>query len=123
MANGKEMVEDENKIGTVIADDIIFKGTLKFKNSLKIKGSFEGRIESDGQLIIGREAVVSADIKASEVNVSGVVGGKIKASHKVEMYKKSKVSADIVTPELIMEGGSLFNGTCAMNEKNPPAGQ
>ena len=36
MAEIKEIVEDENKIDTVIAEDIEFRGTLKFKSSLKI---------------------------------------------------------------------------------------
>ena len=82
MSEIKEIVEDENKIDTVIADDIDFRGTLKFKNSLKIKGKFEGKIISDGQLIIGRESVTSADINASIVSISGTVNGKIKAGKK-----------------------------------------
>lgn len=114
MSDVKEVVEDENKIDTVIADDIDFRGTLKFKNSLKIKGKFEGKIISDGQLIIGRESVTSADINASLVSISGTVTGKIKASKKIELFKKSRISADMVAPEIIMEGGAVFNGTCIM---------
>ncbi len=117
MADLKQMLEDENTIDTVIADDIHFKGNLKFKNSLKVKGIFEGKIDTDGQLIIGREATVSADIQARVVSVSGVVNGKIKASQKIELHSKSKVSGDLVSPDLIMEGGSIFNGTCIMKEK------
>lgn len=118
MADIKEIVEDENKIDTVIADDISFKGSLRFKNSLKIKGLFEGSIETDGTLIVGREATVSADINASEVSVSGTVNGKIKAKQKIELFKRSRISADIVTPDLHIEPGSVFNGTCIMEEKS-----
>ena len=114
MAEIKELVEDENKIDTVIAEDIDFKGILKFKNSLKIKGKFEGKIMSDGQLIIERESVTSADINASIVSISGTVNGKIKASKKIELFKKSKVSADISAPEIVMESGAVFNGTSIM---------
>ncbi|MBN1532568.1 MAG: polymer-forming cytoskeletal protein [Spirochaetes bacterium] len=118
MADIKEIVEDENKIDTVIADDITFRGTLRFKNSLKIKGLFEGKIETDGSLIIGREATVSADIEANEVSVSGSLNGKIKAKQKIELFKKSRINADIITPDLHIEPGSLFNGTCIMEEKD-----
>jgi cytoskeletal protein CcmA (bactofilin family) len=114
MSDIKEIVEDENKIDTVIADDIDFRGTLKFKNSLKIKGKFEGKIISDGQLIIGRESVTSADINASLVSISGTVNGKIKASKKIELFKKSRISADMAAPEIVMESGAIFNGTCIM---------
>mgnify|MGYP001227096756 CR=1 FL=1 len=117
MTEKKEIVEDENKIDTVIADDITFRGSLKFKNSLKIKGIFEGKIDTDGHLIIGREATVSADIKAKFVSISGDVNGKIRSSGNIEMFKKSRVSGDIMTPELYMEEGSIFNGTCIMEEK------
>ena len=118
MAEPKEIVEDENKIDTVVADDIVFKGSLKFKNSLKIKGSFEGKIETDGQLIVGREAKVSADVKASEVTNSGVFNGKIKATKKIELFRKSNTSGELISPELNIEFGSIFNGTCIMEEKN-----
>ena len=59
MAEVKEIIEDENKIGTVMADDISFRGRIVFKDSLKIKGNVEGTIESDGHLVIGMEAKVS----------------------------------------------------------------
>ncbi len=113
----KELVEDENKIDTVIADDIEFQGNMKFKNSLKIKGNFRGRIETDGHLIIGREATVSADIKAKIVSVSGDINGKITATQRVELFKKSKTGGDIITPDISIEPGSFFNGTCIMEEK------
>ena len=113
----KEIMEDENKIGTVIADDIVFRGTLVFKNSLKIKGFFEGKIETRGHLIIGQESTVSADIKAGLVSVSGRINGKIKASQRVELFTKSVTNGDLLTPELLMEKGAVFNGTCIMNEK------
>lgn len=118
MADPKELVEDENKIDTVIADDISFRGSLKFKNSLKIKGAFEGKIETEGQLIVGREAKVSAEIRASEVTLSGIFNGKIKATKKIELLKKSKTNGDLIAPDVSIEPGSLFNGTCIMDEKS-----
>ncbi len=115
MADIKEVVEDENKIGTVINSDIHFKGTLKFKNSLKIKGSFEGKIETDGHFIVGEEAKVSADIKAGIVAVNGTMNGKINSSKRIELYEASKTKADLVSPDLVIETGASFNGTCIMN--------
>jgi len=118
MSEIKEIIEDENKIDTVIAEDIEFRGTLKFKSSLKIKGKFEGKIFSDGQLIIGRESNTSAEINASVVSVSGNVNGKIRASKRIELFKKSRINADLISPEIVMESGSIFNGTCIMDAEN-----
>ena len=117
MTDLKHLVEDENKIDTVISSDIHFKGKLKFRNSLKIKGTFEGKIETDGFLIIGREAVVSADISAKIVSVNGVINGKIRAAQGINLQKHSRTNGDLITPDLIMEQGALFNGTCIMSDK------
>ncbi len=98
MAEVKEIVEDENKIDTVISEDIVLRGRLVFKHSMKIKGSFEGKIESDGHLILGQESTVSADMKAGLVSVYGKATGKIRAEKRVELFKKSVTHGDIVTP-------------------------
>ncbi len=118
MAENKVIVEDENKIDTVIADDIEFKGKILFKNSLKLKGSFEGKIETDGNLIISQEAVVSADIKAGIVSINGEISGRVNANKYVELYNKSKTNCDLITPDLFIEKGAVFNGTCIMKDKN-----
>lgn len=116
MADPKEYVEDENKIDTVIADDIDFKGTLVFKKSLKIKGSFEGKIQSEGHIIVGQEALVNANINASTISVNGKASGKLKASKCVELFNKSTTQGDIISPDLQIEKGAKFNGTCFMHE-------
>ncbi len=118
MAEIKEIVEDENKIDTVISEDMELKGRLVFKHSLKIKGNFEGKIESDGHLILGQESVVSADIKASLVSIYGKVNGKIRAGKRIELYKKSVTRGDLITPDLYVESGSHVDGTCVMSEKD-----
>ncbi|MGL4368465.1 MAG: bactofilin family protein [Spirochaetota bacterium] len=115
MADIKEIIEDENRISTVIADDIDFKGRLVFKDSLKIKGSVEGKIESEGHLIVGIEANVSADITAGIISVNGKVNGKMHATKHIDLFQKSRTHADIVTPDIYIEKGSVFNGTCSMD--------
>jgi cytoskeletal protein CcmA (bactofilin family) len=114
MAEQKEIIEDENKINTVIAPDINFKGTLKFKNSLKMKGGFHGKIDAEGHLIIGKDADITADITSKTVTIDGTVRGKIKATQKIELNKKSSTSGDIITQDLVIESGAAFNGSAIM---------
>ena len=118
MPDIKEIVEDENKIDTVMADDIKFRGKLVFKNSLKIKGFFEGTIETDGHLIVGQEALVNADINAGTVSVNGSVNGRIKSTNSIMLFVNSKTKCDLITPDIYIEKGSSFNGTCIMADNN-----
>jgi cytoskeletal protein CcmA (bactofilin family) len=117
MTDSIEIVEDENKIDTVIADDINFKGKIIFKNSLKIKGTFEGQIETEGHLIIGQEAKVNSEVKAGIVSVSGELSGRVKAGKCIELFNQSKANCDLITPSIYIEKGCVFNGACLMKEK------
>ncbi len=100
---------------TVLAEDIVFKGQLKFQESLQINGDFEGRIETTGHLWIGDKANVRAEILAKEVTISGKLEGNIQNSDRVELISRSVVNGDIHTKDITIESGSAFNGVCIMN--------
>ena len=110
---------DETQMDTVLADDIDCKGKLKFKNKLMIKGNFEGDIQTDeGHLFIGRKAkILSNSLKVATVSNRGKIFGNIEAKKSIEQYKDSYIEGDIVTPDLYIESGSIFNGHCTMIKK------
>jgi cytoskeletal protein CcmA (bactofilin family) len=106
---------DEKSIDTILAEDIDFQGIMNFEKPLMIKGKFNGEIKADGDLIIGENAVVVAKIEADKVTVKGTIKGNIYANTAVELYSTAKVKGDILTPNLEIEKGCIFNGKCKMN--------
>ena len=56
----------EEKVTTVIAEDLHIKGSLRFETSLMIKGSLEGEITSEGLLVVGPTAKINATIVTEE---------------------------------------------------------
>ncbi len=122
--SGDRQSFDESMIDTVLAEDINFKGTMKFSKSLMIKGRFEGEIDATGHLIIGENAVIQATIKAGDITNLGEIIGNVEAIDKLEMFNDAKLTGDIVTPELYIESGCLFNGNCKMvNKKGSSSNQ
>ncbi len=111
--NDTKMVEEKD-VDTVLAEDIDFSGTMKFKKSLMIKGKFDGKIDADGHLILGPNAVVKAAIKAGVVTNYGKIIGNVEALQKIELLKGAELNGDVKTPDLIIESGCIFNGNCAM---------
>jgi cytoskeletal protein CcmA (bactofilin family) len=107
---------DENEIDTILADDIDFQGVLSFDKPLMIKGKFKGEIKASGDLYIGQDALVEAKIEANLVSARGEIRGDVVAHSAVELYATAKVTGDIVTPSLEIEGGCLFNGHCRMGK-------
>ncbi len=110
---------NESEIETVLSDDIDCKGKLSFNSNVLIKGRFEGEIETEeGQLFIGPESeLVSNSLKAGIISNKGKILGNIEAKERVEQYKGSFIEGDIVTPDLYVESGSIFNGHCTMISK------
>ena len=104
----------EQDIATVFAEDLDFKGTLRFKSSLMIKGGFEGEVVSEGLLFLGPNARIKADIKTATLISHGKVEGNVEATKGVVLCKGSAHAGDLKTPNLLIEGGAVFNGQCAM---------
>lgn len=105
---------DETEIDTVLAEDIDFDGEMTFENNLLVKGSFKGGIRSAGDLFISKGAVVEATVEAATVSVKGRIIGDIHARSRLELFAASRIDGNITTPNLIMQSGSVFNGTCSM---------
>jgi cytoskeletal protein CcmA (bactofilin family) len=114
--NGSDI--DEKNITTVIADDLEIKGTIRFKTSVMLKGIFEGEIYSDGLLVVGPTAKVTATITTKTLISHGEITGNVTANEQVTLKSTSLLNGDISTPNIIIENGSVFNGSCAMRAKD-----
>jgi cytoskeletal protein CcmA (bactofilin family) len=106
-----DLLEDED-FDTALSPDIDFSGTLNFEKSFLVRGRFSGEIDATGVLLIDEQAQVEADISADRVIIKGSVKGNIKATEHIEITLTGRLEGDIVTPEINMETGCLFNGRC-----------
>ncbi|MEN6617170.1 MAG: polymer-forming cytoskeletal protein [Syntrophorhabdus sp.] len=113
---------DEHTITTVIAEDLHIKGTIRFKSSVMLKGSFEGEIYSNGLLVVGPHAHVDAGIETLILVSHGEINGNVKANGQVTLSSTSVHNGDIATPNIYIENGSTFNGSCTMRAKDIAVG-
>ena len=93
-----------------------FSGKLFCRGSSRIAGKIEGQIISEGLLIIEPEAIITADVKAEDVVIQGVLQGKLVASGRVELAVSAQVDGDITTPNLMIREGAQFNGRAVMTK-------
>lgn len=105
---------DERKLDTVLAEDIVFEGDVSFEKDFMIKGHFSGNIKANGDLYIGENAEVHAEVEASAVYIRGHVFGNVKAARRVELLGSAVVEGDITSPKLVMDTGCRFDGTSRM---------
>ncbi len=99
-----------------------FEGKLHFEGRLRIDGSFRGEILGDDALVIGDGAEVEADIEAGMVIVKGgSLTGNVRASHSIELYVPARASGTLHAPEVHIEKGVQFSGTCTIGPLDAPA--
>lgn len=94
----------------VLSSDVEIKGTVKFSNDLVVDGKIEGEITSDGNLTVGENARIKAEIKTSTVVIYGKVHGNIIAAERVDLKATAEVVGDIKAKVLAIEAGATFVG-------------
>jgi cytoskeletal protein CcmA (bactofilin family) len=92
-----------------------FEGKLTFHGAIRIDGQFKGEISSDGNLIIGEEGMVEANIHVSYIVICGEIHGDIIADERIEIHTPGKVFGNIQTPILVTAEGVIFKGNCRMD--------
>lgn len=94
----------------VLSTDVDIKGTVKFTNDLVVDGKIEGEISSDGNLTVGENARLKAEIKTATVVVYGKVHGNLTATDRIELKASSEVIGDIKAKTVSIEAGAIFVG-------------
>ena len=101
-------------IETVIGSTAHFKGSLTSDGGMRIDGIFEGEIHVAGNLIVGENGKVIADVSAENVSVSGAVKGTIQASGRLEILSTGRVWGDIAVASFLIDEGGFFRGQSVM---------
>jgi cytoskeletal protein CcmA (bactofilin family) len=94
----------------VLSSDVEIKGSVKFTNDLVVDGKIEGEITSDGNLTVGENARIKAEVKTATVVVYGKVHGNLTATDRVELKASAEVVGDIKAKTLSIEAGAIFVG-------------
>ena len=95
------------------------QGSLAFSDpvNLRINGKFEGNLTTRGNLIIGSNADVKADITGENITVGGKVKGNVRATEVITLNPTAQVIGNVETPRICIEEGAIFNGKCNMKDE------
>ena len=111
---------DEETREKILDVDASMQGTLTFKDpvNLRINGKFEGKLMTKGNLVIGENAVVNADINGESITIAGKVNGEIKAQHTLSLVPPGCVIGDIKAPIVSIAEGAVLEGYCNMMQES-----
>src|SRR6202521_1648912 len=105
---------------TVLGRDDALSGRLQLKDGGQLLGNFSGQVESDGDLLIGPEAHVEADIRSVKVTIAGFVRGNIVASSRLKITNTGRLEGDAKVGALVVQEGGVHHGVIRVHPEGVP---
>lgn len=100
-----------------------FEGKLAFEGTVRIDGRFSGEISSQGTLVVGEGARVTAEIAVGTLIIFGDVIGNVRADSLVDLQATARLKGNMVAAGLSVQQGAVFDGNCSMSgQESSPAG-
>ena len=97
-----------------VSTETVIKGEIFSKNDIRIDGTFEGKIYSEGKVVVGESAKVIGDIICRNVDFWGTIQGSMYVRDTLSLKDGCHVKADLHVRRIMLELGTSFNGTCEM---------
>jgi cytoskeletal protein CcmA (bactofilin family) len=104
----------KDEINAFLGVGTTYRGRLDFTGSVRIDGVFEGEVESEGTLVVGREAVITGQMKVGQLVLGGSLRGDVVAGTRVVLHKTARFSGTMTTPALSVEEGAVLDGQLCM---------
>lgn len=104
---------------SVIGSNTQVHGDINSDEDLTIEGQVTGIVTCKQHTVtLGSDSRLHGDAYAHTLRVSGKVEGNLVALHKAIVHEGADVTGTITTPCLVLEDGSIFQGSIDMNPNN-----
>lgn len=108
---------------TVLAEGDVLQGRLEMKGDGQLLGTFSGEVVCDGELLIGRDAKLQANLTCVNVTVAGFVRGNIAASGRLRITSTGRLEGDARVGALIVAEGGVHHGVIRVHPEGLPAAE
>jgi cytoskeletal protein CcmA (bactofilin family) len=105
----------QNTDETIIARGVRVEGDFQSEGNVVIEGEFTGTVKTAGDLRVGADAVIKADVSARSATVAGMIHGNVQIANRLELMESAKVTGDVRCEVLTVSPGAALNGNLAMN--------
>ena len=110
--------ENTGNAVNLFCEGTMIVGDIKTKNDIRIDGILKGKVITSGRLVVGSTAKIEGNIDCANVDVMGVVLGDVQASGIVSLKAQARLIGNIISNQLSIEPGVIFNGNCQMQRKD-----
>ncbi|RXG17905.1 cytoskeletal protein CcmA (bactofilin family) [Leeuwenhoekiella aestuarii] len=97
-----------------ISEGTSIVGEIKSESDFRIDGKLEGKIESTGKVVIGKNGLLKGTLICKEADLEGIVDGNLNVEGLLNLRASAVVKGDVATGRLAVEPGADFNASCNM---------
>jgi cytoskeletal protein CcmA (bactofilin family) len=104
---------------SLVSREVVIEGEIAGEENLHVDGRIKGSIRLTGDLFVGADGTVEADIEARNVVVQGALSGKVTARQQFEIRPTGRFNGECSAASIEIHEGAVFEGTSKM--LGPPA--
>ncbi len=103
---------------TIIGPDVKVKGNLTSDSDMLIDGQIIGDVRAIGDVTIGVNGHIKADIQGLTITIAGEVEGNITAEGEVTIRETGRLTGDVTASGLTIASGGLFSGRSQIKQRH-----
>jgi len=101
---------------TFIGPSVRVQGDFTGEGDVTVEGTVAGNLQTKGDVVVGPQALIEAEVKAQNATVSGTIKGNIAIANSLKIRATANILGDIKTTTLSVEDGAIINGKIIMSK-------
>lgn len=114
MFGKKQSSQSGDSVETVIGPSVKVEGDFVGQGDVVVEGTVVGNLKTDGNLRVGPQAEITAEVAAANAFVAGKIHGDVSVGGALEIAETAAISGDISCSSISVESGATLNGHVSM---------
>ena len=112
----------ESASGTIslVSRQVVVEGEIHGDENLHVDGRVKGSIRLNGDLFVGANGVVEAEVEARNVIIQGALTGKVLAREQLEVQSTGRFNGESTAGSYEIREGAVFEGISKMLGRSNP---
>ncbi|MDG1929845.1 MAG: polymer-forming cytoskeletal protein [Flavobacteriaceae bacterium] len=89
-------------------------GEIESKSDFRIDGTLEGKINTSGRVVIGKEGTVNGEVHCGYADIIGNFNGSLSVDGLLTIKSDGIVEGQVTVGKLAVESGATLNAQCSM---------
>lgn len=104
----------ESVARNLIGNGTIITGDIESSGDIRIDGVLNGKIRSNGKIVVGQSGVIEGEMHCQQADISGKVIAKLNCEELTSLKASAVFEGELTTARLAIEVGAIFSGKCDM---------